>query len=166
MKSSENMAGRITVPPAGDRRLFTRPICGRRITQDVTNRYCVKVKELRPYWRYRHNSVEHPRCWNIWRGMVFLIIAADDPWWQTHMPQNGWGCKCEVESLSRYEAREAWEASGKNGPDTAPGIEWEDRVVGSRGSNPRVVRVPKGIDPWGSPIIRDGHGWNRIPFRH
>ncbi len=105
----------------------------------------VKVKELRPYWRYRHNSVEHPRLEHLaWDG---LIIAADDPWWQTHMPQNGWGCKCEVESLSRYEAREAWEASGKNGPDTAPEIEWEDRVVGSRGSNPRVVRVPKGIDP-------------------
>lgn len=103
------------------------------------------VKHLRPYWRYRHTSFEHPRLEHkAWDGK---ILAADDPWWNTHMPQNGWGCNCRVDSLSRIEAKRAWEKAGKTGPDEAPPIEWEERVVGKNGSAPRTVRVPKGIDP-------------------
>ncbi len=103
------------------------------------------VKHLRPYWRYRHTSFEHPRLEHLaWDG---LILSADDPWWNSHMPQNGWGCKCKVDSLSRLEASREWEKSGKTGPDEAPPIEWEERVVGKNGSAPRTVRTPKGIDP-------------------
>lgn len=103
------------------------------------------LKEFRPYWQYRHTSIEHPRLTHkTWDG---LILPADDAWWDTHMPQNGWGCKCRVDSLSRFEAKQEWDKAGKTGPDTAPPIEWEDRVVGKLGSNPRTVRVPKGIDP-------------------
>lgn len=103
------------------------------------------VKHLRPYWRYRHTSFEHPRLEHkAWNG---LILPADDPWWNTHMPQNGWGCKCKVDSLSRLEASREWEKNGKTGPDEAPPIEWEERVVGKNGSAPRTVRTPKGIDP-------------------
>ncbi len=103
------------------------------------------VKHLRPFWRYRHTSFEHPRLQHLaWDG---LILPADDPWWDSHMPQNGWGCKCKVDSLSRLEASREWEKNGKAGPDTAPPIEWEERVVGKNGSAPRTVRTPKGIDP-------------------
>jgi len=103
------------------------------------------VKKLRPYWRYRHSGAQHPRLEHkAWDG---LILPADDPWWDTHMPQNGFGCGCSVESLSRVEAEDEWKKSGKNGPDTAPPVEWEERIVGKNGSNPRPVRVPKGIDP-------------------
>lgn len=103
------------------------------------------VKHLRPYWCYRHTSIEHPRLQHqAWDG---LILPADDPWWDTHSPQNGWGCKCRVDSLSRLEARREWEKNGKTGPDEAPPIEWEERVVGKTGSNPRTVRTPVGIDP-------------------
>lgn len=105
----------------------------------------VALKEFRPFWRYRHTSIEHPRLTHkAWDG---LTLSADDPWWDTHMPQNGWGCKCRVDSLSRTEAKQIWDKEGKSGPDTAPPIEWEDRIVGKNGSNPRTVRVPKGIDP-------------------
>jgi hypothetical protein len=62
------------------------------------------------------------------------------------MPQNGWGCKCRVHSLSRYEAEQEWQAKGKTGPDKAPEIIWEDKIVGKNGSNPRTVRTPQGID--------------------
>jgi hypothetical protein len=97
------------------------------------------VKRLRPYWRYRHSGSEHPRPEHqAWDG---LILSADDPWWDTHSPQNGWGCGCHVESLSRLEALRA------GGPGSAPPIEWETRVVGNFGGNPRVVLTPKGIDP-------------------
>lgn len=103
------------------------------------------VKHLRPYWQYRHVSIEHPRLQHLaWDG---LILPADDPWWDTHAPQNGWGCKCRMYSLSRLEASREWEKNGKTGPDEAPPIEWEERVVGKNGSNPRPVRTPVGIDP-------------------
>ena len=104
-----------------------------------------EVKHLRPYLRYVHTSIEHPRLDHL--ALDGLILEADDPFWDTYMPQNGWGCKCRVDSLSRTEAGREWEASGKDGPDTAPEIEWEERVVGARGSNQQTVLVPKGIDP-------------------
>jgi hypothetical protein len=103
------------------------------------------VKHLRPYGLYRHTSIEHPRLAHLaWDG---LILPLDDPWWDTHTPQNGWGCKCRKYSLSRVEARQTWEKNGKSGPDEAPPIEMEKRIVGKNGSNPREVWVPKGIDP-------------------
>lgn len=105
----------------------------------------VAVKHLRPYWEYDHTSIEHPRLEHkAWDG---LILSADDVWWDTHMPQNGWGCRCRVNSLSNYEAEQAWQAKGMTGPDTAPPIEWEEKTVGSKGASPRTVKVPKGIDP-------------------
>ncbi|BCB28402.1 hypothetical protein SKTS_32880 [Sulfurimicrobium lacus] len=103
------------------------------------------VKHLRPYGVYRHTSTEHPRLHHLaWDG---LILPLDDPWWDTHSPQNGWGCKCKKYSLSRLEASREWPKNGKTGPDEAPPIEWEERVVGKNGSNPRTVRTPVGIDP-------------------
>jgi len=103
------------------------------------------VKHLRPYAEYRHTSIEHPRlAHKAWDG---LILPLDDPWWDTHTPQNGWGCKCRKYSLSRLEAQREWEKKGKTGPDEAPPIEWEERVVGKTGSAPRTVRTPVGIDP-------------------
>lgn len=100
------------------------------------------VKRTRPYWRYRHNdAVEHPRPEHLaWDGM---ILPADDPWWNSHYPSNGWGCKCFVETLSERDMRRL----GKSGPDTAPPIQYEEQVIGVRGPSPRTVTVPKGIDP-------------------
>lgn len=103
------------------------------------------VKHLRPFWMYRHTSIEHPRLQHkSWDG---LILPADDPWFDTHMPQNGWGCNCKIYSLSRTEAATEWGKQGKDGPDTAPEIIWEDRIVGKNGSNPRLATTPQGIDP-------------------
>lgn len=103
------------------------------------------VKHLRPFWRYRHTSIEHPRLTHkAWDG---TILPADHPWFDTHYPQNDYGCNCIVDSLSRFEATQLWEAQGKTGPDVAPEIIYEDRIVGKNGSNPRTVSTPQGIGP-------------------
>lgn len=103
------------------------------------------VKHLRPYGLYRHTSIEHPRLEHLsWDG---IILPLDDPWWNTHTPQNGWGCQCKKYSLSRVEAKRMWESQGKTGPDEAPPVEMVKVVVGKNGNNPREVWVPKGIDP-------------------
>jgi hypothetical protein len=57
------------------------------------------IKHRRPYWRYRHNdSVINPRPEHL--ALDGKIVHADDPFWQTHFPPNGWGCKCYVETLA------------------------------------------------------------------
>ena len=101
------------------------------------------VRESRPYWMYLHSdAVEEPRpiheSWNN------LILRWDDPWWQWHFPTNGWGCQCRVIALSEDDLRRM----GRDGPDEAPPIEWEERVIGQRSpGGPITVRVPRGVDP-------------------
>ena len=100
------------------------------------------VKELRPYWRYRHSHAsEEPRAEHLeWDGTV---LDADDPWWDAHYPPNGWGCKCYVETLSERDLKDL----GKTGPDKAPKVTQREVTVGTRGPNPRTVNVPDGIAP-------------------
>jgi len=100
-----------------------------------------ELKARRPYALYKHGDSTHPRPEHLaWDG---LVLPVDDPWWNTHSPQNGWGCKCKKFLLNdRDVARRGLTVSGH-----APEIEWEEQVVGARGPSPRVVTVPKGIDP-------------------
>lgn len=103
------------------------------------------LRELRPFLRYRHTSFENPRLEHkAWDGKVLPIT---DPWWNTHMPQNGWGCKCRVDSLSRGEAEADWSARGRTGPDEAPPLDMQEVTVGKTSATPRTVLTPKGIDP-------------------
>ncbi len=98
--------------------------------------------ERRPFWRYRHSHAsENPREQHLaWDGMV---LRHDDPWWDTHYPINGWGCKCYVEALNARDL----ERLGKKGPDKAPAIRTRTVTVGATGPSPRTVEVPEGIDP-------------------
>lgn len=90
-----------------------------------------------PYWRYRHHTCPHPRPEHVaWDGM---ILRADDPWWDTHYPPNGWRCHCTVEVVSERDlTRNGWTVSD------SPAVEMRDW------RNPRtgvVSQVPVGIDP-------------------
>ena len=81
-----------------------------------------------PYLRYKHNTVRNPReAHKAWDG---LVIATNDPWWRTHYPPNGWGCRCTVVGVSAARLR----ADGKR-PDQAPSeiegdppVEWRYNV--------------------------------------
>jgi hypothetical protein len=55
------------------------------------------------HWMYRHSdSVARPRPLHVsWDG---LALPADDAWWQTHYPPNGWGCQCYVIGVTRKTA--------------------------------------------------------------
>ena len=90
----------------------------------------------------RHSPfVQTPRPEHqAWDG---LILRHDDPWWETHYPPNGWGCRCSVDTLSERDRRKL----GKTGPDRAPPVEWQDHLVGKRSGNPQWVQSPVGIDP-------------------
>ncbi len=98
------------------------------------------VLEAYPYWRYQHNAALHPRVQHVaWSG---LTLKADDPWWSTHFPPNGWRCHCSVSPVSgRGLAR-----MGKTGPDKAPPLDLHPVRIRD-GEGWRTVQVPRGIDP-------------------
>ena len=96
--------------------------------------------KARPYWQYRHNDKgysQHPRPLHLaWNG---LILRWDDPWWQTHAPMNGWGCKCGIRALSDADLRRM----GKVGPDQAP----DDGHYAWTAPDGVDHQIPNGIDP-------------------
>ncbi len=96
------------------------------------------VLDAFPYWEWYHTPVAHPRPQHVaWNG---LVLRADDPFWDTHYPPCGWGCRCIVYSRSEGDLRR----KGKTGPDASPKIEWREYVNKTTGV---VVKVPTGVDP-------------------
>jgi uncharacterized protein with gpF-like domain len=93
------------------------------------------------YWRYKHNdSVVHPRPLHVsWDG---LVLPKNDPWWQTHFPPNGWGCRCRAIAATPAEYRSA-------GKRTAPDDGTYEKV--DRYGERHVI--PNGID----------YGWDYAP---
>lgn len=95
------------------------------------------VLRERRFWRYvavldSRTRPEHA----AWHDTV---LPADDPWWDTHYPPNGWGCRCAVVSLSETEIeRDGLEKSKR--PDGGT-YEWTNPATGE------VENIPKGIDP-------------------
>jgi hypothetical protein len=91
-----------------------------------------------PFWQYVHNDGPNPRLQHrAWNG---LVLRADDPFWATHYPPNGWRCGCRVRALTARQLGR----QGKTGPDTAPAIEtrpWTNPRTGATSD------VPIGIDP-------------------
>jgi len=94
----------------------------------------------RPYWRYVHNdTVMHPRPMHLaWNG---LVLRADDPWWLTHYPPNGWGCRCRAVPVRAKDV--------PRGPDSAP----DDGTFEHIDHDGVVHTVPNGID----------YGWGHAP---
>jgi uncharacterized protein with gpF-like domain len=58
-----------------------------------------------PYWQYVHGyygKPNEPRDEHVaWDG---IILPANDPWFDTHYPPNGWGCNCGIKPLTKREA--------------------------------------------------------------
>ncbi|OCG45780.1 hypothetical protein A9G34_01395 [Gilliamella sp. Choc4-2] len=95
-----------------------------------------------PYLEYLHSDyVEHPR--ELHKSWDHLVLDFNDSWWNAHFPPNGYGCQCRVRGRTADDLKRM----GKNGPDKAPSINWVDKVIGENSGNPRIVRVPEGIDP-------------------
>lgn len=95
-----------------------------------------------PYLKYQHNTVENPRHEHqAWDG---LIIATDDPWWDTHYPPNGWGCRCTVTGVSEQRLRAMRGDRGADRPPSDgagdPPPEWAYHVGHAARSLPAAAR--------------------------
>ncbi len=99
-----------------------------------------RAKATHPYLLYqlgpsREHRVEH-------QGWAGRLLPVDHPWWQTHFPPNGWGCKCHVRAVSKREAERlrAQGAVSEVAPDDG-----EQEYVNQRSGE--VLQVLKGIEP-------------------
>ena len=97
-----------------------------------------RQKDVFPYLRYLPSMSEHKRPLHMsWYG---ILLPVDHPFWQTHFPPNGWGCKCQFEQVSeRKMKRMSWTIT----PDS-------DLPQGARQFIPAAgdpIMVPDGIDP-------------------
>lgn len=89
-----------------------------------------------PFWQYNHSGALHPRVQHLaWDG---LTLKADDAFWKTNYPPNGWHCGCFVTAASERDLKR----QGKKGPDEAPELVFRAEEVGGRS-----VMVPIGVDP-------------------
>lgn len=99
-----------------------------------------------PYLLYQLGPSENHREQHVrWSG---LLLPADDPFWATHFPPNGWGCKCWIRQVSKREY-ERLKGTGKylTEAPSQPLREWINKRTGE------VEQVPDGIDP----------GWDTNP---
>ncbi len=71
-----------------------------------------------------------------WHGVV---LPVNDPFWRTHYPPNGWGCRCTVMQLSDADLEEFGFAPSERRPSRRKSARVNSRTG-------EVVRVPEGID--------------------
>lgn len=95
------------------------------------------VLKSNPYWMYRHGGSAQPRADHLsWDG---LVLPADDPWWRTHYPPNGWGCSCYVDALSEDDLTRL--GVKVSTPPNDGTYEWTNPSTGE------TIQVPNGIQP-------------------
>lgn len=98
-----------------------------------------RTKARRPYARYvatldSKTRQEH----RIWHGKV---VPLDDPWWSTHWPPNGWGCRCSTHTVSERELQSNGWSVWTPPPDTSRtvALQTPDGIM--------EVRTVEGVDP-------------------
>jgi SPP1 gp7 family putative phage head morphogenesis protein len=114
-----------------------------------------------PYLMYRAGNSKHHRQEHLaWDG---LILPKDDPWWNSHYPPNGWGCKCRVMAVSE-DRKQRLEKSGITVPPSVDGEPGYTVPVQTKAPPTRyktfynerksvLERIPEGISP--------GFNWNQ-----
>ena len=99
-----------------------------------------RIKDARPYLMYA--AVRDSRTRPQHRAWDGTVLPVDHPFWDTHCPPNGWGCRCTVHQLSAADLEEfgleVWEGPPAGSLETRP---WHNKRTGV------TVQVPRGIDP-------------------
>lgn len=119
-------------------------------------------KEARPFLQYRTAGDARVRKQHRqWDGKFYPV---DDPFWSTHYPPNGWGCRCTVRAYSRAEME-------RKGLSQSEPFQVQTRDVVTRDGE-ITDRVPVGIDPgwdhnvgksWITPELALGSKIARLP---
>lgn len=93
---------------------------------------------------------------HAWHG---TILPVDDPWWDTHYPPNGWGCRCLPKPVSRGQAERRGLQVTK--PQAFPKRQWINKRTGE------IQMIERGIDPgWDYHVGKARHdGLTPRPYR-
>lgn len=85
-------------------------------TAFAAGRMAQLIEEGYPLWVYRHGGSLEPRIIHLgWDG---LVLPPDHPFWATHAPPNGWGCRCRVTGARTFAgAQRLGGQPGKQLPD-------------------------------------------------
>lgn len=96
-----------------------------------------KTKRTFPFLRYVSvmDGRERPEH-HAWHG---TILPIDDPWWDTHFPPCGWGCRCDGQPLNQRMLDR--KGLSVNDPPRFPVRDHVNRRTGE------VTRLERGIDP-------------------
>ncbi len=100
------------------------------------------TKRLFPYLRYVTLADEKVR--DSHRAWHNLVLPVDSPWWDTHMPQNAYRCRCYVRQVSQREYDRGTTPTSQRMQKTLPKEklrEWENPRTGE------VLQVPEGVHP-------------------
>ncbi len=121
-------------------------------------------KERKPYLQYLTAGDSRVRPQHRqWDGLVYPI---DHPFWDTHYPPNGWGCRCTIRPRSADDVKEL----GLTVQDQSPKMDTR-MVVNTDGEITDMV--PNGIDAgwdhnvgksWIAPEVAMGQKLARLPL--
>lgn len=119
-------------------------------------------QDRRPFLQYRTAGDARVRPQHrAWNGLVLRIT---DPFWATHYPPNGWGCRCTVRAYGQADLDE-------KGLQVSQAPEIKTRNVVTRDGEIKD-QVPVGIDPgwdhnvgqsWIAPELALGGKLARLP---
>jgi SPP1 gp7 family putative phage head morphogenesis protein len=97
-------------------------------------------RKSKPYLRYV--GILDDRIRPLHRAWHNTVLPIEDPWWDTHYPMNGYGCRCDVQALDDYWVKKY----GLRVQPEAPYNPEVTRPVRSAAGT-YYVTTPKGIDP-------------------
>ncbi|SBW14307.1 hypothetical protein BR10RB9215_C11520 [Brucella sp. 10RB9215] len=98
----------------------------------------VRNKRFLPFLVYLLSvSAERRPEHETWVG---IVLPVDHPFWDTHYPPNGWGCKCRIRQITQREAERLGWKEGQE-PPVVVMKEWRNKRTG------QISMVPDGIDP-------------------
>lgn len=76
----------------------------------------LEVKDDRPYWIY--DAIDDGATRPSHAALDGIVRRADDPFWSTHLPPNGFNCRCTFNTATEAEAKAQRESEGKSGLQT------------------------------------------------
>ena len=84
-----------------------------------------RLTDSRPYWVY--SAVMDERTRKEHMLLNDKCFRYDDPFWDSHFPPNGWGCRCTVYSVTENQANRDYDVTTSNDDGTIDGlnVNWE-----------------------------------------
>ena len=84
-----------------------------------------RLTDSRPYWVY--SAVMDERTRKEHMLLNDKCFRYDDPFWDSHFPPNGWGCRCTVYSVTENQANRDYYVTISNDDGTIDGlnVNWE-----------------------------------------